>query len=222
MAENTSIPRKDTDFDVRQRIIVTTASTKRTAWKLDADWLDDEVLPRKAVWDAAWAAYEDPNTRTTVITAKKNNAREDYETVLRPLIRTLQGNPLVTDIDLEAMGIALIPDEHTEAPVATESPDFDIDTSVIGRITIHFFKRGGSHKKGKPEGQHGAEIVWLLSDTPVVRWEDLRHSDVDTNSPYTLIFENDQRGKTIYFALRWVNTSSKKGPWSEILSAIIP
>jgi hypothetical protein len=31
-----------------------------------------------------------------------------------------------------------------------------------------------------------------------------------------------QRGKTVYFALRWENTRGEKGPWSEIMSAIIP
>jgi hypothetical protein len=66
------------------------------------------------------------------------------------------------------------------------------------------------------------EIAWALSDTPVTRWNELTHSNVDTNSPFTLVFENDQCGKTIYFAIRWENTRGEKGPWSEITSAIIP
>jgi hypothetical protein len=36
------------------------------------------------------------------------------------------------------------------------------------------------------------------------------------------VFENDQRGKTVYFALRWENTRGEKGPWSAIQIAIIP
>lgn len=43
------------------------------------------------------------------------------------------------------------------------------------------------------------------------------------NSPaHTLTFDENQRGKTVYFALRWENTRGEKGPWSQIVSSIIP
>jgi hypothetical protein len=46
--------------------------------------------------------------------------------------------------------------------------------------------------------------------------------DPNTRTPYTFPFEYDQRGQTVYFALRWENTRGEKGPWSEIHSTIIP
>jgi hypothetical protein len=52
--------------------------------------------------------------------------------------------------------------------------------------------------------------------------EDLIHSAFDTRSPFTLSFDENQRGKTVYFCLRWENTRGEKGPWSEIVSGIIP
>jgi hypothetical protein len=39
----------------------------------------------------------------------------------------------------------------------------------------------------------------------------MTHSAVNTHSPCTFIFEHDQRGKTVYFALRWENTRGEKG-----------
>jgi hypothetical protein len=50
----------------------------------------------------------------------------------------------------------------------------------------------------------------------------LTHSAFDTRSPLKLQFENDLRGKTLYFAMRWENTRGEKGPWSPIMSVIIP
>jgi hypothetical protein len=85
-----------------------------------------------------------------------------------------------------------------------------------------FFEKSNGHKRGKPAGQHGAEIRWDILDAPPARWDELIHSDIDTSSPFTLWFEHDQRGKTVYFAARWENTRGKKGPWSDIFSAIIP
>jgi hypothetical protein len=134
----------------------------------------------------------------------------------------LTWNHEVTDTDRDGLGIPIHKTTRTPAPVATEAPESDIDTSVIRRLIIHFFEKGNRHKKAKPAGQHCVEIAWTLSDTPVTRWDELIHSNVDTNSPFTLVFENDQRGKTVYFAIRWENTRGGKGPWSEITSAIIP
>jgi hypothetical protein len=222
MTKNSSIPVKDTDFNVRQNVIATTASTNRTAWNLDAEWLDDDVLSKKADWEEAWAAYENPETRTPIITYNKQKKREVYEKPLRKLVKILQNNPRVTAEDLRAMGIVVPSSTRTPAKVADEAPDMDVDTSVMGRVGVHFFERGSHHKKGKPEGQHCVEIAWAILDAPPARWDELTHSAVDTNSPYTFVFEHDQRGKTLYFALRWENTRGEKGPWSEIQSAIIP
>jgi hypothetical protein len=37
-----------------------------------------------------------------------------------------------------------------------------------------------------------------------------------------LTFEEDERGKKVYFAVRWESGAGKKGLWSDIYSAIIP
>ncbi|AHF94767.1 hypothetical protein OPIT5_26275 [Opitutaceae bacterium TAV5] len=51
---------------------------------------------------------------------------------------------------------------------------------------------------------------------------DLTRSGFDTRSPFTLNFDENQRGKTVYFALRWENTRGDKGPWSPITHAVVP
>jgi hypothetical protein len=222
MNQQRSIPSKDADFNTAQNIIANTASTNRTQWFLDSPWLDNDLMPQKIKWDEAWATYENPATRNPSITFAKNEQRKAYEKLLRLLVKNLQSNIHVTPDDLRAMGIAVPSPGKTHAPVADKAPDVDVDTSTIGRLTIHFFEKGSRHKKGKPAGQHGAEIRWTFGEAPPTRWDELIHSEIDTNSPFTLVFENDQRGKTVYFALRWENTRGEKGPWSEIQSAIIP
>jgi hypothetical protein len=186
-------------------------------------WLDTDFTPKFQAADDAFKVWKNPVTHTPIAVKALEEAEKVFKVSFRALEGTLKSSPLVTAADLEAMGL---PGRHTgpgkPAPIATDPPDTDVDTSHIGRLGINFFKKGHGHKKGKPDGQHGAEIRWMISDTPPARWDDLLHSDIDTNSPLTLEFENDQRGKTVYFALRWENTSGKKGPWSEIRSAMIP
>jgi hypothetical protein len=222
MSKNRSIPDKDADFNTAQNVIVAASESHRAQWNLDSVWLDTVLQPQKDEWDAAWAAYENPATRTPAITFTKTEKRTVYEKSLRILVKNLQSNVHVTPDELRSMGIVVPSSSRRPSPIATDSPDADVDTSRVGCLTLHFFERGSRHKKGKPEGQHGAEIRWALLDTPPARWDELTHSEIDTNSPFTLTFENDQRGKTVYFALRWENTRGEKGPWSTIQSAIIP
>ncbi|MDR1984036.1 MAG: hypothetical protein LBQ28_04340 [Prevotellaceae bacterium] len=218
---STTIPTKDTDFNVAQEVISTEANTNRTAWGLDTSWLDSELLPAKAVWVAAYAAYENPATRTPLLTFEKTEARKKYEKLLRVLVANLEANTKVTDDDRRAMGIPIRKTTRTPVPVPATYPDFDVDSSVIRRLTIHF-RDHGSDKKAKPAGVHGAEIRWAILAAPPVEVSELVNTGFDTHTPFTLEFNESERGQTVWFCLRWENTRGEKGPWSEIVSAIIP
>jgi hypothetical protein len=134
----------------------------------------------------------------------------------------LKGNPLVTDEDLVSMGLP----KHssggkTPPPPPTSVIEATADTSKIGIVGINFRDK---NEKGtaKPKGVHGAEIAWAILEVPPTDWSNLVHSSFDTRTPAQLVFSGAERGKTLYFALRWENTKGDKGPWSEIYNAIIP
>jgi hypothetical protein len=61
-----------------------------------------------------------------------------------------------------------------------------------------------------------------MRDTPPDSLKDLVNSSFDTHTSFTFEFRGDERGKTVYFCLRWENTRGQKGPWSKIVNAIIP
>ncbi|MDR0717551.1 MAG: hypothetical protein LBF50_09055 [Azoarcus sp.] len=44
----------------------------------------------------------------------------------------------------------------------------------------------------------------------------------DTNRPATLAFDESQRGKMLYFCLRWEGNTGLKGPYGEIYNTIVP
>jgi hypothetical protein len=43
-----------------------------------------------------------------------------------------------------------------------------------------------------------------------------------SRTPHTLQFTEEDRGKTVYIALRWQNERGNTGPWSDIKSTVIP
>jgi hypothetical protein len=119
------------------------------------------------------------------------------------------------------MGITIRDTTRTPVKAPTTCPEFMIDTVVIRCLSILFWELG-SKSKAKPHGVHGAEIRWAILDHAPVSVEELIHSNFDTSSPFKLTFDESERGKAVYICLRWESTRGEKGPWSEIVMAIIP
>jgi hypothetical protein len=216
------IPGPDAIFDGWQSTLMSNVASRAPRLNIPSDTVAD-VQTLQTRWRTAYAAAEDPATRTKGAVKEKQEARTAYEAGLRALIRSyLTYNPLLSDKDREDMGLPVHKTTHTHAPIAADPPDIELDTSVPGRVSFHYYGKGSASRRAKPEGQHGMELIWSLGDPAPARWEDLAHSSFDTHTPLTLSFENDQRGQTLYFALRWENTRGEKGPWSNIQSTKVP
>ncbi|MDR2843683.1 MAG: hypothetical protein LBV57_03455 [Candidatus Symbiothrix sp.] len=171
----------------------------------------------------AYTAWKNPAQRTPVKMATLTDAENAFKPVYRQFYTGfLKQSPLVTDADLVAMGL---PERssggHTPAPVPLTSPEAEVRLPEPAVVEIHFRDEGKEYR-AKPAGVHGAEIAWAILDTPPENWSQLTNSSFDTKTPFRLAFEGGQRGKKLYFALRWENTRGAKGPWGNILDAIIP
>jgi hypothetical protein len=181
------------------------------------------LLALQSDYLAKYAIAENPETRTPTAILAKNKARDVYIKEIRLIVKAhITYNPVVTDEDRKNMNLPIHKTTRTPVQVATTYPDIDIDSSTIRRLILHFFDQGQKKSKAKPSGQHGAEIRWAMLDTPPASLKDLVNSSFDTHTPFTLEFDQNERGRTVYFCLRWENTRGDKGPWSEIMSAIIP
>jgi hypothetical protein len=168
----------------------------------------------------ARTAYEkDNSSRNRLI---KDEAKQAAKAAMRDFANTsIRHNKLMQEEDKRNYGIHT-PDP-TPSPVTapTSFPEAKADTSVIRLVGIHFWD-SVTKKRGKPHGVHGAEIRWAVLDRPPVSVAELAHSDFDTASPFTLTFDETDRGKRLYFCLRWETNTNLKGPDGEIYSAIIP
>jgi hypothetical protein len=94
--------------------------------------------------------------------------------------------------------------------------------AVDNRQVAVYLRELAGDKRGKPTKVHGAQILYEIRDEPPAVAEDLRHSSFATITTMVYTFTEAERGKRVYFAARWENSSGKKGPWSDVISAIIP
>jgi hypothetical protein len=165
-------------------------------------------------------AYKEVNSsRNRLI---KDEAREAAEHGMEAFANTsIRYNSKMKEEDKQDYGIHT-PD-HTPTPVTAPDsyPEAEADTSVLRQVTIRFWD-SLTKKRGKPHGVHGAEIRWAILDHPPKSVAELVNSDFDTASPFTLKFDESQRGLRLYFCLRWETSTNLKGPDGEIYSAIIP
>jgi hypothetical protein len=216
------IPRKDNEFLVWTKNFLHYLSATYTHFNFPKEDYD-QLAEQNEDFAEKLETAEAPETRTKAAVKAKDEARKILEKNLQQKIKEyLTYNHLVTDEDRDNMGLPIHKTTRTPSPVATTYPDFDVDSGTIRRLTVHYYDQGQKKSKAKPDGQHGAEICWAILDSPPLNISDLVNSFFDTRTPLTLEFEESQRGKRVYFCLRWENTRGEKGPWSEIVSAIIP
>ncbi|MDR0544419.1 MAG: hypothetical protein LBG30_03610 [Odoribacteraceae bacterium] len=191
------------------------------------DWIKKTYSPQLSDYLEDFRVWSNEATRTQLAIKDFLETEGKMKNVYRDLyMGFMKRNPLVTNHDLEAMGMPLkSTGQRHDSEVAKTHPASRVDTSEPRVLRIFFgteILEGTSVKRGKPEDQIEAEIWWATSDGPLTNIKDLVNKDVDTSSPYVLSFGDEDRGKCFSYVLRWRNTRGVPGPWSPILSVYIP
>lgn len=189
-------------------------------------WLTETFIPAYETFRTMFNDWVNPAERTAVKSARLASSEKVFKSLYRQLyVAFLKRSPLVADSDLASMDL---PARHHGGRRAVATPETypaaRSITTELRRITIAFFATsGGTRRRAKPAGVHGAEICWEVFDSlHPVRLEELTHSSFVTHSPLVLEFKENQRSKVLYFALRWENSRGEKGPFGPVLNAVIP
>jgi hypothetical protein len=179
-----------------------------------------ETHTRISAFLSALDAYNtDDSSKNLLI---KQEARDAARHSMREFANSsIRHNRKMSDGDRLDYGIRPPDPKPSPAPKPETHPEPVVDTSTLRQIKIRFVD-SAARGRAKPPGIHGAEIRWALLDHPPVSEEELVKSDFDTASPFTLSFDEGDRGRRLYFAMRWETMTNLKGPFSEIYSAIIP
>jgi hypothetical protein len=215
-----NIPKKDSAFVVWVEILLAYVQAHLTAFNIQ-DAVFQPLLNLHAAFKAAYEKALDPN-RGPVDIAEKNRTRDALEKALRNFIKAfLLYSPFVSDKDRDEMKLPIHDTKPTPIPPPSTFPEYDIDTSIQSRLSIHFWDEA-SKKRGKPKGVHGAEIRWEIREEAPAKAEDLSNSDFATRTPHVFAFTGDKQGQRVYFCLRWENNKGEKGPWGTMVSAVIP
>ncbi|MDR1398396.1 MAG: hypothetical protein LBJ41_00530 [Treponema sp.] len=178
-----------------------------------------EMADTYTAWNVAYTVLEGPHTK--VDTEAKNNAKKVSKKRIRAFVNQYLRFPPVTDEDRTAMGIPNRDIHPSPIPRPTGLPIIEVLMPHPRTVRIRF--RGENSKRwSKPKNVHGLECLWVLTETPPAEIENLLHSAFTTANPLDISFKESERGKRVYFAVRWETSANLKGDWSEIFNAIVP
>ena len=185
-------------------------------------WFDTVYEPKLTVYDTMYRIWNNPVTSTLVALDDLKDAENNFFPVYRQFYGIVKALPYVTDGLLEAMGFPPRPSGNYSHH-SVDRTFIDLIIKPLGNLMLSAaFINRDTGSSAIPYYLTGAVIYYTVSDTPVTDQAELSLSRLATRSPVNLIFESTQRGKTVYIAARWQNRRGELGPWSEIVSAIIP
>lgn len=174
-------------------------------------------------WGYAWIAKTNADAAAHGANEDKNLKRQLAEAQIRLVANKVQANPAVTALQKEGLGITVRKTSRTPAPVPTTTPTMlTIDTSTRAVLGLLFADSATPDSRAKPAGVQSCEIRQQIGGTAPVDPDDMPFLANETRTPYRADFDAGEVGATVYFALRWVNTRGKPGPWSQVYAAVVP
>ena len=174
-------------------------------------------------WGYAWPGYTNADSAFRAATEEKGTQRGGLEAAIRTIAGKVQANASVTDAQKAALGVTVRKTTRTPVAVPTTTPTIQrIDTSTRAILRLFIVDATTPDSRAKPAGVQGCEIREQVGGTAPVDPNAMAFLAIETRMPYRADFEAMDIGKTVYFALRWLNTRGEPGPWSAIFNATIP
>jgi hypothetical protein len=217
------IPKSYELFDLWFKFLVQYVTSKTSgsapAWTHIPKAVLDMITDAYVAWYTVYSKTFGPHT--PVDTLAKKEGRKAAERIIRPFVNQYLRFFPVTDEDRAAMGIPNRKDHRTPINPPATGPLFSIVQMGPGMLGI-VYRNGEKGRKGsKPEGVEGARIYYGFE--PVTDQDQLPISVWATRCPHTIRFRESDRGKRVYFALKWeIQKENGESPWSEIQSELIP
>jgi hypothetical protein len=210
----------DEGFDAQYKKYCQIVGKKTSEWTHIPAGRITDLNNGYAAWYTALSKLNQAHTSGDVWA--KNEAKKEGKHILRTFNNEyILYSTLVSEQDKIDLGNHPRDPTPTPIPVPPTRPEIYLKILDIMRLAIHVWDQG-STRKAKPYGVDGAVIYWAILDHVPSSLEELTNSVLATRTPYVLEFTEQDRGKTVYIAMRWQNEKGRKGPASEIQSAIIP
>ena len=217
------IPKVETRFLIWSENYVNVLAANAVRWGIpnsEAGKLNDLNIEFKEKYSIA----ENPATRTKVAIQAKNDAKKAFTTDIRRLYRSyIIYNEAVTNEDRDLLQVPIHDAKASPSSAPHSAPSGTVDTSVHLRHTIKVVDSVETSKRGGlPIGVHGFETWRKIGGAIPTSDSEFAYLNFSSTSSLAVDYQLEDAGKTVWYRFRWASMKNQHGPWSEIVSAIIP
>lgn len=221
--ETYSIPTGPTaryDFQ-RNAIVILTPNVP--IWKIPTE----KILQMSALattYELTYAVANNKSTQSPAATAARDAAWSPLEVALIDIYdHYLINNDFVSAADKEALHIhSSSGNPGTSSPAPTSTPVIALVSEEISVLHVVYSDSTAPGTHYKPGNVAFCELNYKVGDPAPAGVAECTERYNIGRSHEAVVFGPDQRGKTIYTYARWVNRNGKLGPWSNMVSALIP
>jgi len=221
--ESYSIPTGPTARYDFQRNAIELCTTNATAWKISAERVT-KIIPLQSDYILKYGVTNNRSTQSPAATA----AREAAWSLLEAALIDLYDHDILNNENIPADGRNAL-NVHltavgggTPAGAPTTTPIITLTAKEISVLHVVFADSASQGSHSKPANVAFCEVVYKLdAPAPTDPAECPERANI-ARSHEAIIFTPAQRGKTVYAFARWVNRNGKFGPWSGMVTAIVP
>src|SRR5665647_276158 len=132
-------------------------------------------------------------------------------------------NNAISVADKEALYIHyLVGGGGTSTPAPSTTPVVSLVSEAISTLFVVFTDSATPGSHAKPDNVAFCVIKYKV-DVPLPAGPEECPEDVNISRSHTaIVFTPAQRGKVVNGYARWVNNNGKTGPWSGLITAIVP
>jgi hypothetical protein len=162
--------------------------------------------------------------RNKTLTKAKNEARDDFKAKVQIMVNFRLKNPIIPRAGLVDAGVNPGGDAHTPVGDPTEHVGLTVmPTNVRQHKLVWTVEETGS--KAVIEGYDGVVLrKGVLEPGAAVpaQPEDLPSSNLLTRNNVIQTFRAGDQGKRCAYAACWQTKTGKMGPWSDIITVLVP
>lgn len=221
--ESYSIPTgPNARFDY-QRNLVTRCIAGASLWGIPAEKLTNLAVVRSD-YEQKFAIANNRSTQNPSTTAGRDEAWDKYEPDLVYLLNHyILNNEAISAEDKKALNIHTNEGNSTApAPAQITAPIVSLVAEEASVLHVLYASAGTPGIHSKPANVAFCEIAYKVGEPAPTAIADCTARYNIARSHEGITFEPQYRGKTIYAFARWVNKNGKQGPWSGVISSIIP
>jgi hypothetical protein len=224
MPKKTYLPKKEADFAIWIRQLVTYVAGKIAgsppAWTHIPQAAFEDLTTAYGIWNDAYNARL--NNPTKGNTERKRAAHAHLMEVFRPFKgKYLDWDP-VTDAERLEMGIKPHDREPTPQGRPQGRPVFTRINHEGRRSTFHVRDSNNPDKRGIPDDANGYRVQYGFANDRPASADALPNSKYVTVGTYVHTFNEEDRGKKVWFAARYENSTALIGDWSELEFFFVP